>query len=461
MTQFAAFLKGTNHSGAFSEIYAKTMWRNLGQIRRSDCPTVRAPVMTGTLPDESGESFQEKSEYIFGPGRQEKFRMQVKCPTCQPTKPVEHHLQPQSAGFWNVLQLSIYSRYFSKDGVPRWFKDVAISRRKNDVLIPNFDKQRLNWLQTSPLCHSAASGTTGRTTGLDVGSPAWTKSALRTAANFDKSHLVPAFPAISYGVAICYFNCAFSMELLSKTLRQAIQIQMIQNTQPQALLSRYMKLIQAGNTTTPVFHHDISSLFGITTSWPKNQGCSQKLPPDVKRLLFFHLWKVSSPCSPLPGCGAPADVWQAIPLAVSTTRQTSFPPFKGSNWNFIGFLSLLSSKVVLLLGKMLLCFVQIVSWDVSWLDAHLCLGCQVHICLLFEQQFDLTVNDVIRVHQPVLCQSHLFLWSLFHCSAPSFCKGFRSSGSAAWVTILRSGVEVQAGNVYGREHAPCEQHVKT
>ena len=57
-------------------------------------------------------------------------------------------------------------------GSPDDLKMLQSPEGKNDVLIPNLDKQRLNWLQTSPLCHSAASGITGRTTGLDVGSAA-------------------------------------------------------------------------------------------------------------------------------------------------------------------------------------------------------------------------------------------------------------------------------------------------
>jgi hypothetical protein len=48
-------------------------------------------VITGTLPDESGASFQEKSEYIFGPGQQD----------------AKHHLHSQCAGSIYVLHVGI------------------------------------------------------------------------------------------------------------------------------------------------------------------------------------------------------------------------------------------------------------------------------------------------------------------------------------------------------------------
>jgi hypothetical protein len=76
----------------------------------------------------------------------------------------------------------------------------------------------------------------------------------------------------------------------------------------------------------------ITSQFGITTASPKIQGYSQKWPPDGhSRSLFFAVERFLHLAACCLGVVHQIYVWQAIPLEVSATQQTSFPPLKGSN----------------------------------------------------------------------------------------------------------------------------------
>lgn len=78
-------------------------------------------MITGTPPHASGASFQEKSEYILGPGQQD----------------AKHHLQSQCAGSINVLHVGILqvSKVVTPNGL-----EMLRSPKDNDnvLLIPNF-----------------------------------------------------------------------------------------------------------------------------------------------------------------------------------------------------------------------------------------------------------------------------------------------------------------------------------